>query len=398
MESLSNRLANLNVSGTLAMSAKSRELKALGVDVINLSIGEPDFDTPIHIKEAAKKAIDDNFSHYSPIPGFLELRAAIVDKLQRENHLTYTTEQIIVSTGAKHSIANVLLSIINPGDEVIIPAPYWVSYIEMVKLAEGVPVIVQSTLENDFIMTASELEAAITPKTRAVLYSSPSNPTGSLYSKEDLKAYSEVLQKHKNIIVISDEIYEIINYEAEHESIAQFEEIRDRVVIVNGVSKGYAMTGWRIGFIAAPLWIAKGCAKLQGQFTSGACAVAQMAALAAYTGPIEPSLLMKAAFKERRDLVYQLALEIPHLKVRKPKGAFYLFPDVTYYLGTTYGDRKIVTSDDLCMFLLDVGHVACVGGDSFGAPHCIRFSYATSNDKLIEAMGRIKECLSKLKK
>ncbi len=395
---ISYRLANLNASGTLAMAAKSRELQAAGVDVINLSIGEPDFDTPTHIKEAAKRAIDENYSHYTPISGFLELRKSIVDKLKRENKLDYTTDQIVVSTGAKHSIANVLLSLINPGDEVIIPAPYWVSYIEMVKLAEGIPVIVDSKLENDFVMTASELEKAITPKTRAILYSSPSNPTGSLYSYDDLKSYAEVLQNHPNIIVISDEIYELINYESEHQSIAQFDYIRDRVVIVNGVSKGYAMTGWRIGFIAAPLWIAKACVKLQGQFTSGACAVAQMAALAAYTGPIEPSLIMKKAFQERRDLVYSMALEIPHLKVRKPRGAFYLLPDVSYYLGTSFGSRKIETADDLCLYLLEEGHVACVGGDSFGAPNCIRFSYAASNDKLIEAMRRIKASLALLKK
>ncbi len=395
---LSNRLAILNESGTLAMAAKSRELKAAGVDVINLSIGEPDFDTPLHIKEAAKKAIDDNYSHYTPIPGLVELRQAIANKLKTENKLVYSQDQIVVSTGAKHSIANVLFCLLNPGDEVIIPAPYWVSYIEMVKLAEGTPVVVQSSIENDFVMSPQELEAAITPKTKAILYSSPSNPTGSLYSREDLAAYASILQKHPNIIVISDEIYEHINYEGSHESIAQFESIRDRVVIVNGVSKGYAMTGWRIGFIAAPLWIAKAAVKLQGQFTSGACAVAQMAAKAAFEGGLESTYQMREEFLKRRDLVYNLVKAIPHVNVRLPKGAFYLLPDISYYLNTTYEDRVIKTSDDLCIFLLEVGHVACVGGDSFGAPNCIRFSYAASQDLLVEGMKRISSTLSLLKK
>lgn len=395
---LSNRLAILNESGTLAMAAKSRELKAAGVDVINLSIGEPDFDTPLHIKEAAKKAIDDNYSHYTPIPGLVELRQAIANKLKTENKLVYSQDQIVVSTGAKHSIANVLFCLLNPGDEVIIPAPYWVSYIEMVKLAEGTPVVVQSSIENDFVMSPKELEAAITPKTKAILYSSPSNPTGSLYSREDLAAYASILQKHPNIIVISDEIYEHINYEGSHESIAQFESIRDRVVIVNGVSKGYAMTGWRIGFIAAPLWIAKAAVKLQGQFTSGACAVAQMAAKAAFEGGLESTYQMREEFLKRRDLVYNLVKAIPHVNVRLPKGAFYLLPDISYYLNTTYEDRVIKTSDDLCIFLLEVGHVACVGGDSFGAPNCIRFSYAASQDLLVEGMKRISSTLSLLKK
>ncbi len=395
---LSNRLAILNESGTLAMAAKSRELKAAGVDVINLSIGEPDFDTPLHIKEAAKKAIDDNYSHYTPIPGLVELRQAIANKLKTENKLVYSQDQIVVSTGAKHSIANVLFCLLNPGDEVIIPAPYWVSYIEMVKLAEGTPVVVQSSIENDFVMSPQELEAAITPKTKAILYSSPSNPTGSLYSREDLAAYASILQKHPNIIVISDEIYEHINYEGTHESIAQFESIRDRVVIVNGVSKGYAMTGWRIGFIAAPLWIAKAAVKLQGQFTSGACAVAQMAAKAAFEGGLESTYQMREEFLKRRDLVYNLVKAIPHVNVRLPKGAFYLLPDISYYLNTTYEDRVIKTSDDLCIFLLEVGHVACVGGDSFGAPNCIRFSYAASQDLLVEGMKRISSTLSLLKK
>ncbi|MBP8850169.1 MAG: pyridoxal phosphate-dependent aminotransferase [Breznakibacter sp.] len=380
------------------MAAKSRELKAAGVDVINLSIGEPDFDTPLHIKEAAKKAIDDNYSHYTPIPGLVELRQAIANKLKTENKLVYSQDQIVVSTGAKHSIANVLFCLLNPGDEVIIPAPYWVSYIEMVKLAEGTPVVVQSSIENDFVMSPQELEAAITPKTKAILYSSPSNPTGSLYSREDLAAYASILQKHPNIIVISDEIYEHINYEGSHESIAQFESIRDRVVIVNGVSKGYAMTGWRIGFIAAPLWIAKAAVKLQGQFTSGACAVAQMAAKAAFEGGLESTYQMREEFLKRRDLVYNLVKAIPHVNVRLPKGAFYLLPDISYYLNTTYEDRVIKTSDDLCIFLLEVGHVACVGGDSFGAPNCIRFSYAASQDLLVEGMKRISSTLSLLKK
>lgn len=395
---LSNRLAILNESGTLAMAAKSRELKAAGVDVINLSIGEPDFDTPQHIKDAAKRAIDDNFSHYTPIPGLVELRQAITNKLKIENNLTYSLDQIVVSTGAKHSIANVLFCLLNTGDEVIIPAPYWVSYIEMVKLAEGTPVVVKSSIENDFIMSPQELEAAITPKTKAILYSSPSNPTGSLYSKEDLAAYALILQKYPNIIVISDEIYEHINYKGSHESIAQFESIRDRVVIVNGVSKGYAMTGWRIGFIAAPLWIAKAAVKLQGQFTSGACAIAQMAAKAAFEGGLESTYQMREEFLKRRDLVYNLVKAMPHVNVRLPKGAFYLLPDISYYLNTTYEDRVIKTSDDLCIFLLEIGHVACVGGDSFGAPNCIRFSYAASQELLIEGMKRISDSFSLLKK
>lgn len=397
MTQVSDRLASLSPSETLAMSQKSAELKAQGIDVINLSVGEPDFYTPDHIKEAAKKAIDDNFSFYSPVPGYMDLRKAIVAKLKNENGLDYTTDQIIVSNGAKQSVCNTLLSIIGPGDEVIVPAPYWVSYVEMVKLAEGTNVIVSAGIDQDFKITPAQLEAAITPKTKALILCSPSNPTGSVYSKDELKGLAEVLAKHENVIVIADEIYEHINYVGSHQSIAQFPEIKDRVVVVNGVSKAYAMTGWRIGFIATPLWIAKACNKLQGQYTSGASSIAQKAAVAAFAGDQSCVEEMRKAFLRRRDLVISLCKEIPGMKLNIPEGAFYLFPEVNSYYGKSAGDRKINNAADLAMYLLEVGHVATVGGAAFGAPECLRFSYATSDENLIEAIKRIKEALAALK-
>lgn len=397
MTQVSDRLASLSPSETLAMSQKSNELKAQGIDVINLSVGEPDFYTPDHIKEAAKKAIDDNFSFYSPVPGYMDLRKAIVAKLKNENGLDYTPDQIIVSNGAKQSVCNVLMSIIGPGDEVIVPAPYWVSYVEMVKLAEGTNVIVTAGIDQDFKITPAQLEAAVTPKTKALILCSPSNPTGSVYSREELAGLAEVIARHPNIIVIADEIYEHINYVGAHQSIAQFPEIKDRVVVVNGVSKAYAMTGWRIGFIAAPLWIAKACNKLQGQYTSGASSIAQKAAVAAFSGDQACVEEMRKAFLRRRDLVVKLCKEIPGIKLNVPQGAFYLFPEVSAYYGKCAGDRQINDAGDLAMYLLEVGHVATVGGKAFGAPECLRFSYATSDENLIEAMRRIKEALAALK-
>lgn len=397
MNQVSNRLAALAPSQTLAMSQKSNELKAQGVDVINLSVGEPDFTTPEHIKEAAKKAIDDNFSFYSPVPGYLDLRKAICGKLQRENGLEFTPEQIVVSNGAKQSICNAVLSLVNPGDEVIIPAPYWVSYVEMVKLAEGTNVIVPAGIEQNFKITPEQLEAAITPRTKLLILCSPSNPTGSVYSCEELRGLADVLLRHPEILVIADEIYEHINYVGAHQSIAQFEELRDRVVIINGVSKGYAMTGWRIGFIAAPLWIAKACNKLQGQYTSGPSSIAQKASVAAFNGDQTCVEVMRSAFERRRDLVVKLAKEIPGFGVNEPEGAFYLFPEVSAYFGKSDGNRRIENSSDLAMYILEVGHVATVAGDAFGAPEYLRFSYATSDANLVEALRRIKEVLARLK-
>ena len=396
MNQLSDRLNSLSPSATLAMSQKSSELKAQGIDIINLSVGEPDFNTPDHIKEAAKQAIDDNFSRYSPVAGYPALRNAIVEKLKKENGLEYTAAQISCANGAKQSVCNTIMALMNKGDEAIVPAPYWVSYPEMVKLAEGVPVIVSAGIEQDFKVTPSQLEAAITPRTRVLILCSPSNPTGSVYSKEELAALAEVLAKHERVIVIADEIYEHINYIGKHESIAQFESIKDRVVIVNGVSKAYAMTGWRIGFIAGPEWIVKGVNKLQGQYTSGPCSVSQKAAEAAYTGTQEPVETMRKAFERRRDLIVKLAKEIPGFEVNFPQGAFYLFPKCDSFFGKKYGERVISNADDLAMYLLEVGHVACVGGTSFGAPECIRMSYATSDENIVEAMRRIKEALANL--
>lgn len=397
MNQLSDRLNSLSPSETLAMSQKSNELKAQGIDVINMSVGEPDFNTPDHIKEAAKKAVDDNFSRYSPVPGYPALRDAIVAKLKKENGLDYTPAQILCSNGAKQSVCNVLMALIGSGDEVIIPAPYWVSYPEMVKLAEGTNVIVSAGIEQDFKITPAQLEAAITPRTKALILCSPSNPTGSVYSKEELAGLAAVLAKYPQVVIIADEIYEHINYIGQHESIAQFPEVRDRVVIVNGVSKAYAMTGWRIGFIAGPQWIVSACNKLQGQYTSGPCSVSQKAAEAAYVGDQQPVEDMRQAFERRRDLIVKLAKEIPGFEVNVPQGAFYLFPKCYSYFGkSTAEGRKVTDSGELAMYLLEVGHVACVGGAAFGAPDCIRMSYATSDENIVEAMRRIKEALSKL--
>jgi len=397
MNELSARLNRLSPSATLAMSQKSGELKAQGVDVINLSVGEPDFNTPDHIKAAAIKAVEENFSRYSPVAGYPALREAIAAKLHKENGLDYSPAQISCSNGAKQSVCNTIMALVNDGDEVIVPAPYWVSYPEMVKLAGGTPVIVEAGIDQDFKITPAQLEAAITPQTRALILCSPSNPTGSVYSKEELQALATVLAKHERVMVIADEIYEHINYIGKHESIAQFAEIHDRVVLVNGVSKAYAMTGWRIGFIAAPEWVVKGCNKLQGQYTSGPCSVSQKAAEAAYTGPQECVETMRKAFERRRDLIVGLAREIPGLEVNKPQGAFYLFPKCSSYFGKTDGQRVINDSMDFAMYLLEVGHVATVGGAAFGSPECFRMSYATSDENIVEAMRRIKEALGKLK-
>ena len=396
MTHISDRVQSLSPSQTLAMSQKSNELKAQGIDVINLSVGEPDFNTPDHIKEAAKRAIDENFTFYTPVPGYMSLRKAIADKLKNENGLDYAPEQIVVSGGAKQSLCNVILSVINPGDEVIIPTPAWVSYVEMVKLAEGTNVLVPASIEQDFKVTPAQLEAAITPKTRMVLICSPSNPTGSVYTKEELKGLVDVLAKYPDVLVLADEIYEHINFTGEFTSLGSFPEIADRTIIVNGVSKAYAMTGWRIGFIAAPLWVAKATNKLQSQYTSGASSIAQKAAEAAYVGPQDCIEEMRVAFQRRRDLVVSLAREIPGIKVNEPQGAFYLFPEVSSYFGKKYGDKVINNAADLAMYLLEEGHVACVGGDSFGSPECIRMSYATSDENIVEAMRRIKEALAKL--
>ena len=398
---LSNRLKNLQPSATLAMSQKSQELQAQGVDVINMSVGEPDFNTPDHIKAAAKKAIDENWSRYSPVPGYPALKKAIAAKLKKENGLDYDASQILVSNGAKQSVCNTVMALVGQGDEVIIPAPYWVSYPQMVLLAEAKPVFVEAGIEQDFKISAAQLEAAITPRTRALILCSPSNPTGSVYSKEELEALKNVLVKHENVIVIADEIYEHINYVGHHESIAQFEEIRDRVVIINGVSKAYAMTGWRIGFIAAPEWVVKACNKLQGQYTSGPCSVSQMAALAAYEGSQDCVEEMRQAFERRKNLIVGLLREIPGLEVNDPEGAFYVFPKCSSFFGCRVQGaecRVINTSTDLAMYLLEVGHVASVGGDAFGSPECFRLSYATSDENIVEACKRIKECLNTLSK
>jgi aspartate aminotransferase len=393
---VSDRLAALSPSETLAMSQKSNELKAQGIDVINLSVGEPDFNTPDHIKEAAKQAVDDNFSFYSPVSGYPALRNAICAKLKVENGLEYKPEQIVCSNGAKQSVCNVILAIISKGDEVIVPAPYWVSYPEMVKLADGINVEVYAGIEQDFKITPAQLESVITPKSKAIILCSPSNPTGSVYTKEELKALADVLAKYPNVIILSDEIYEHINYLGTHESIAQFENVRERVVVINGVSKGYAMTGWRIGWIAAPKWIASACNTLQGQYTSGPCSVAQKAAEAAYTGDQSCVETMRLAFERRKKLVVDLARQIPGLITNDPQGAFYIFPDCSSFYGKSYNGKTISNSSDLALYLLEEGHVACVGGGAFGAPNCIRMSYATSDENLIKAFGWIKDALVKL--
>lgn len=379
------------------MSQRSSELKAQGVDVINMSVGEPDFNTPDHIKEAAKQAIDENWSRYSPVPGYPELKNAIVAKLKNENGLEYKPSQVLCSNGAKQSVCNTVMALVNAGDEVIIPAPYWVSYPQMVLLAEGTPVFVEAKIEQDFKITPEQLEAAITPKTKALILCSPSNPTGSVYSLKELEALKNVLLKHPQVIVIADEIYEHINYVGQHASMASFPDIKERVVIINGVSKAYAMTGWRIGFIAAPEWIVKGCNKLQGQYTSGPCSVSQKAAEAAYTGSQQCVEDMRQAFERRKNLIVRLAKEIPGLEVNDPQGAFYLFPKCSSYFGKSDGKHLINNSTDFAMYLLEVGHVATVGGDAFGSPECFRMSYATSDENIIEAMSRIKNVLAKLK-
>lgn len=397
MAQLSNRLNRLAPSATLAMSQKSGEMKAQGIDVINMSVGEPDFNTPDHIKEAAKKAIEDNYSRYSPVPGYADLRKTVVEKLKRENGLDYTVNEVLVSNGAKQSVCNTVMALVNPGDEVIIPAPYWVSYPQMVKLAGGEPVIVNAGFEQNFKMTPEQLEAAITPKTRMLILCSPSNPTGSVYTKEELAGLAEVIKKHEDLFVLADEIYEHINYMGKHESIAQFPGMKERAIIVNGVSKAYAMTGWRIGYIAAPEWIVKGCNKLQGQYTSGPCSVSQKAAEAAYSMPQDCVEEMRKAFERRRNLIVELAKDIPGLEVNVPQGAFYLFPKCSSFYGKSDGEHTINNSTDFAMYLLEVGHVATVGGDAFGDSECFRMSYATSDENIREAMSRIKNVLAKLK-
>ena len=397
MAQLSDRLQRLAPSATLAMSQKSSEMKAQGIDVINMSVGEPDFNTPDHIKEAAKKAVDENYSRYSPVPGYPDLRKAIVAKLKNENNLDYSVNEILVSNGAKQSVCNTVMALVNPGDEVIIPAPYWVSYPQMVKLAGGNPVIVEAGFDQNFKMTPEQLEAAITPKTRLIILCSPSNPTGSVYSKEELAGLADVIKQHEDLFVLADEIYEHINYIGRHESIAQFEGMKERAIIVNGVSKAYPMTGWRIGYIAAPEWIVKGCNKLQGQYTSGPCSVSQKAAEFAYVSSQECVEQMRQAFERRRNLIVELAKDIPGLEVNVPEGAFYLFPKCSSFFGKSDGTTVVKNSTDLALYLLEKGHVATVGGDAFGDPECFRMSYATSDDNIREAMRRIKESLAELK-
>lgn len=400
MEFLSQRVITMAESETLAMTRIAREMKSQGIDVISLSIGEPDFNTPEKVKEAGKKAIDENYTHYPPVPGYLDLRQAICKKLKRDNNLDYTPEQIVVSTGAKQSIANLALAVINPGDEIVIPTPYWVSYKEIVKLAEGTPVYVRCTIENNFKVTAQQLEDAITPKTKMIMFSSPSNPTGMLYSQEELKAIAAVIEKHPHVLVMADEIYEHINFEGKHQSIGQFANIKDQVITINGVAKGFAMTGWRIGYIAAALPIAKACDKIQGQITSATCSIAQRATITAME--IEPTtdediINMRNTFRERRDIMYKLLKEVPGMNVNLPQGAFYFFPEIKSYFGKTYNKYSINNSNDLCMYLLHEAHVALVPGDAFGDPDCIRFSYATATETLIEAVRRIKDALALLK-
>ena len=397
MAQLSDRLNRLAPSATLAMSQKSSEMKAQGIDVINMSVGEPDFNTPDHIKDAAKKAIDDNYSRYSPVPGYMDLREAISAKLKRENGLDYGVNEILVSNGAKQSVCNTVMALVNDGDEVIIPAPYWVSYPQMAKLAGGVPVIVEAGFEQNFKMTPEQLEAAITPKTKLLIICSPSNPTGSVYSEEELAGLAEVIKRHDGLYVLADEIYEHINYIGKHHSIAKVPGMKERTIVVNGVSKAYAMTGWRIGFIAAPEWIVKGCNKLQGQYTSGPCSVSQKAAVDAYNASQDCVEQMRKAFERRRDLIVSLAREIPGLEVNVPEGAFYLFPKCSSFFGKTDGVRTISNSTDFALYLLEVGHVATVAGDAFGDPECFRMSYATSDDNIRKAMSRIKEALARLK-
>lgn len=399
MEYLANRVLKMSESETLAMTRIARELKAQGKDIISLSIGEPDFNTPEEVKNYAKQAIDDNWTHYPPVPGYPELREAISKKFKRDNNLNYSPEQIIVSTGAKQSIYQVVMSLVNPDDEVIIPAPYWVSYKEIVKVAEGKCVFIKTTLENDFKVTPAQLEAAITNKTKLIMFSSPSNPTGMLYSKDELKGIADMLSRHKNVFVMADEIYEHINFQGKHESLAQFDKIKEQVITINGVAKGFAMTGWRLGYIGAPLAIAKACDKLQGQVTSASCSIAQRAAIKAMEMNPKTSkdiISMRNKFKERRDMMFHLLQEIPGVKTRLPQGAFYFFPEVNSYFGKKYDKYTINDSNDLTMYLLYEANVALVPGAAFGDDNCIRFSYATSNELLVEAIKRIKNALSKL--
>lgn len=396
MAQLSDRLNRLAPSATLAMSQKSSEMKAQGIDVINMSVGEPDFNTPEHIKDAAKKAIDENFSRYSPVPGYMDLREAISSKLKRENGLDYGVNEILVSNGAKQSVCNTIMALVNDGDEVIIPAPYWVSYPQMAKLAGGEPVIVEAGFEQDFKMSPEQLEAAITPKTKLLILCSPSNPTGSVYNEEELRGLADVIKRHEDLYVLADEIYEHINYIGKHHSIAQIEGMKERTIVVNGVSKAYAMTGWRIGYIAAPEWIVKGCNKLQGQYTSGPCSVSQKAAVEAYNASQDCVEEMRKAFERRRDLIVNLAKDIPGLEVNVPQGAFYLFPKCSSFFGKTDGTHVINNSTDFALYLLEVGHVATVAGDAFGDPECFRMSYATSDDTIREAMSRIKSAVARL--
>ena len=396
MEHISRRVQALSVSQTLAMAQKSRELKEQGIDVISLSLGEPDFNTPDDIKEAAKKAIDDNYSFYPPVPGYNDLREAISRKFKEENGLDYTPDQIIVSAGGKHSLINVVLSVVDPGEEVILLAPYWVSYLDHITFAEGKPVIVQTSIDSDFKVTPAQLEAALSPRTRLLIFNSPSNPTGMVYTREEMAALVKVLEKYPQVIIISDEIYEHITFSGKHVSLASFSSIYDRVVTVNGVSKGYAMTGWRIGYIGAPLWLAKACNKLQGQFTSGVSSISQRAALAAVTSKSDSKERMREAFLRRGDLICRLLGEIPGLKVRVPQGAFYVMPDISNFIGKSFEGKVMKNADDLTFFLLAEARVAMVSGTAFGADNCIRISYATSDDRISEAVRRIKEALAEL--
>jgi aspartate aminotransferase len=394
---LSDRVKKLSESQTIGMSKLARELADKGNDVINLSLGEPDFPTPVYIREAAKKAIDDGYTRYTPISGFNELRKAVSGKFKRENNLDYSFDQVVISTGAKQSIANVVLSLINPGDEVITPVPYWVSYIEILKLAEGKLVTIKTSLDNNFKITPQQLEEAITPKTKMFIFSSPCNPTGTVYTRDELEGLAKVFAKHKQVYILSDEIYEHINFLGTHASIAQFPEIRDRVIIVNGVSKAYAMTGWRIGYIGAPKWVAQACDKMQGQVTSGTSSVSQKAAEAGLNGSLDSINNMQEAFRKRRDLVLKLMKDIPGVRANDPQGAFYVFPDISYYFGKSDGQITVKDANDLCMFFLNKAHVSLVTGEAFGEPKCIRFSYAASDEKLVEALRRIKEALATLK-
>jgi len=396
MQQVSNRLKQLSESATLAMARMSRELKAEGHDVIALSLGEPDFDTPDFIKESAKAAIDNNYSHYTPVPGLPELREAICKKLKRDNQLEFSADQIVVSTGAKQSIANVCLSLLNAGDEVILPAPYWVSYYELVKLGEATPIVLESNIDNDFKMSPEALEKAITPNTKMIIFSSPCNPSGTVYSQSELEDLAKVLEKYPHVFIISDEIYEHINFGVKHFSLARIESVKDRVITVNGVSKGFAMTGWRVGYIAAPQWIASACNKIQGQVTSATCAIAQKATETAMLASPTEIEHMRIAFHKRRDLMLTMLSEIPGIKTNIPDGAFYIFPDVSYYFGKSDGDKTITDSSDFCMYILNDAHIALVAGEAFGSPNCVRISYAASEENLIEAVNRIKKSLVKL--